>query len=128
MIGGLEARDRRPAQEDKQAHQSGSMEQPGKKQKSNEQTHSPEVQPDGSGLSTARRFTNEDEPCGSTGRYDVAGGALPAPGEPQPLFILAEDALPRGRWSRAIEPKRGENQGRPYTRCTLSVCMCQELV
>ena len=34
MIGGLEARDRRPAQEDKQAHQPGSMEQSGKIQKS----------------------------------------------------------------------------------------------
>ena len=52
MIGGLEARDRRPAQEDKRAHQPGTMEQSGKIQKSNEQTHDPEVQPDGSGIST----------------------------------------------------------------------------
>ena len=49
MIGGLEARDRRPAQEDKRAHQPGTMEQSGKIQKSNEQTHDPEVQPDESG-------------------------------------------------------------------------------
>ena len=44
MIGGLEARDRRPAQEDKRAPQPGTMEQSGKMQKSNEQTHDLEVQ------------------------------------------------------------------------------------
>ena len=35
--------------------------------------------------------------CDSTGRYEVTGGALPALGGPQSLFILAQDAVPAAR-------------------------------
>ena len=52
--------------------------------------------------------------CDSTGRYEVTGGALPALGGPQSLFILAQDAVPAGRRLRA---KHGEKQQRPHARC-----------
>ena len=75
MIGGLEARDRRPAQEDKRAHQPGTMEQSGKIQKSNEQTHDPEVQPDGSGLIRHRPCLGRRRP-GLPASSRVDGGGL----------------------------------------------------
>ena len=49
--------------------------------------------------------------CDSTGRYEVTGGALPALGGPQSLFIIAQDAVPAGRrwrktWGKATASLR----------------------
>ena len=52
MNGGLEARERRPAHEDNSGGQPGLMGQSGMIQKSNEQTHDPEIQHDETSGST----------------------------------------------------------------------------
>ena len=49
--------------------------------------------------------------CDLTRQYEVTGGALPAPGGPQSLFILAQDAVPAGRrwrktWGKATASLR----------------------